>query len=62
MAETPKADGSASCPLAHPYRRGLKSSAFNSADTALHVTHTYFAADELALRQVSDMPEIRQGI
>lgn len=62
MTKKPKADGSASCPLANPYRKGLKQSPFNSGDPALHVTHTYFTADELALRQVGDMPEIRQGI
>lgn len=52
-ASNREADGSAPSPVANP-RKGLKQPAFNSADTALRVTHPSF--------QLGDMPEIRRGI
>lgn len=52
-AKNPEADGSAPRPVANP-RKGLKQPAFNSADTALRVTHPSFQLiDWLAGRLVT---------
>jgi len=60
--KNPKAESSAFFPLANPYGKGLKESAFNSADTALRVAHSSSTADGLAQGQVSDRLKIRQGV